>query len=306
MDAPRPSWRFVLEHNAPLLLPAAHDALTARLIERAGFPAYQIGGFAVAGTLHALPDLDLEHFGEKHAAASRIIAASRLPVLVDSDDGYGDVKNVTRAVRGYESIGASALFIEDQKPPKRCGHMAGKEVIPPAEMEQKLRAAAAARNRPDFFILARTDAREPEWLASAFKRGERYLAAGADGIYVEGLKSREELAETGRAFKQVPLATSILERGGETPWVAPEELKEMGFDMLLYPTTLLFRLVRSLQRGLAELRRGAALGPEDSIDLEAFEDIVGLREWAEIENRFMGAAQPQGVRGWIKQAVSGS
>ena len=111
-------------------------------------------------------------------------------MLIDGDDGYGDVKNVTRTVRSYEAIGASALFIEDQKPPKRCGHMAGKEVVAPEFMEQKIRAAVAARADPDFFLLARTDARQPHGLRDAIERGKRYLDAGADGVYVEGPKKR--------------------------------------------------------------------------------------------------------------------
>ncbi|WP_198032180.1 isocitrate lyase/PEP mutase family protein [Mesorhizobium sp. LNHC252B00] len=151
----------MIDHNAPLVLPSAGDALTARLIERAGFPAYQIGGFAMVAAMHAVPDIDLEQFGEKHARAREIVEASDLPVLIDGDDGYGDVKNVTRTVRSYEAIGASALFIEDQKPPKRCGHMPGKEVVASEFMEQKIRAAVAARDDPDFFLLARTDARQP-------------------------------------------------------------------------------------------------------------------------------------------------
>src|SRR5205085_8793115 len=144
---------------------------SARLIELAGFPAYQIGGFALAGSWHAVPDIDLEQFGEKIYETQGIIAASSLPVLIDGDDGYGDVKNVTRTVRGYESIGASAIFIEDQKAPKKCGHMSGKEVIPAEQMEQKVRAAVAARDNPDLFILARTDAIEPCGLDEALKRG---------------------------------------------------------------------------------------------------------------------------------------
>src|SRR5437763_12598053 len=153
----RPSWHFVLEHNAPLLLPSAHDALTARLIERAGFPAYQIGGFALVGAMHAVPDLDLEHFGEKSDIVEKILHASDLPVLVDADDGYGDAKNVTRTVEVYEAMGVDALFIEDQKPPKECGHKSGKVVVPPKAMVNKIEAACAARRNPDaFFILART------------------------------------------------------------------------------------------------------------------------------------------------------
>src|ERR1044071_8039425 len=130
----RPTWEDVLKEHAPLVLPAAHDALTARIIERAGFKAYQIGGFAVAGAMHAVPDLDLEHFGEKSAVARKILNASSLPVMVDADDGYGDAKNVTRTVREYETMGASAIFIEDQVAPKRCGHMAGKSVVAAAKM----------------------------------------------------------------------------------------------------------------------------------------------------------------------------
>lgn len=283
---PSSSWKTLLATHAPLILPSAADALTARLIERAGYPAYQIGGFALVGAMHAVPDIDLEHFGEKHIKAQEIIAASSLPVLVDGDDGYGDAKNVTRTVNGYEAIGASALFIEDQKPPKRCGHMAGKEVIPADQMVEKIEAAVAARSNSDFFILARTDAREPNGLADAIARGERYLEAGADGIYVEGPKSRAELEDVGKAFRSVPLATSILERGGKTPWVSPSEMHDLGYDMILYPTTVLFRAVFAIERALSDLRLGNPLNPARSVNLDTFEAIVEMPKWAEIENRF--------------------
>ncbi|MER9139546.1 isocitrate lyase/PEP mutase family protein [Mesorhizobium sp. M0830] len=294
----------MIDHNAPLVLPSAGDALTARLIERAGFPAYQIGGFAMVAAMHAVPDIDLEQFGEKHARAREIVEASDLPVLIDGDDGYGDVKNVTRTVRSYEAIGASALFIEDQKPPKRCGHMPGKEVVASEFMEEKIRAAVAARDDPDFFLLARTDARQPHGLRDAIERGKRYLDAGADGVYVEGPTSVEELTQVGEAFRDVPLATSILERGGQTPWQSPAELHEMGYDMILYPTTLLFRAVHAVQQALDDLRQGKPLAPEASVDLASFEDIVRISEWAGIENRFMG--QPHdGMIKKIKQKLSG-
>src|SRR3954464_1716948 len=124
------SWKTLVERHAPLQLPAAHDALTARLIKRAGFRAYQIGGFALTGARHGLPDVDLTRFGEQAAGVRDIMAACDLPVLVDADDGYGDAKNVTYTVSSYEAMGVSAIFIEDQMSPKRCGHMAGKDVIP--------------------------------------------------------------------------------------------------------------------------------------------------------------------------------
>src|SRR5947209_13026522 len=157
----RHSWRIVLQEGEPLQLPAAHDALTARLIKRAGFRAYQIGGFALVGTRHGLPDVDLTRFAEQAAGVRDILAACDLPVLVDADDGYGDAKNVTHTIRSYEAMGVSAVFIEDQVSPKRCGHMQGKTVIAPEIMEERISAAAAARHQPDFFLVARTDARDP-------------------------------------------------------------------------------------------------------------------------------------------------
>lgn len=299
-------WRQVLERHAPLILPSVADALTARLVELAGFPAYQIGGFALTAAMHAYPDIDLEQFAENHTKAQEIIEACDLPVLVDADDGYGDVKNVTRTVRGYERIGASALFIEDQKPPKRCGHMSGKTVVPPEFMEAKIRAAVAARSTPDFFLLARTDAIEPNGLEDAIERGKRYLDAGADGIYVEGPRTRQELEKVGEAFGDVPLATSLLERGGRTPWVPPSEMHAMGYAMILYPTTVLFRVVRSIQLGLVDLREGRPLSVEHSVDLQEFESIVRMQDWADIENRFMYEEHGDGLIDRIKEAVTGN
>jgi 2-methylisocitrate lyase-like PEP mutase family enzyme len=294
VTADRRPWKDLLAGEAPLLLPAAHDALTARIIERAGFPAYQIGGFALIGSRHATPDIDLEHYGEKSDAVRDIIAASPLPVLVDADDGYGDVKNVTRTVQGYEDMGASALFVEDQKAPKKCGHMSGKEVVPPEEMEAKVRAAVAARKRPEFFVIARTDAIEPNGLDDALRRGERYLNAGADGVYLEGARNPEELQRIGRTFRGTPLAVSILEGGGKTPWLPPAELHVMGFNMLLYPTTILFQVARSIEGALANLKAGRPMPAAEAVDMKKFEEIVEEPYWEEIERKFQGSQQTQG------------
>jgi 2-methylisocitrate lyase-like PEP mutase family enzyme len=280
------SWKEVLEGPGPLLLPAAHDALTARLVERAGFIAYQVGGFALAGSRYARPDVDLEHFGEKSIGVKDIIEACPLPVLVDGDDGYGDAKNVTRVVRGYEGLGASAIFLEDQTSPKRCGHMAGKSVVPKEHMVSKIRAAVAARERRETFILARTDAIEPEGVENAIKRAEAYLEAGADGAYVEGPRTIGELEKVGRALRGAPLATSVLERGGITPWLSPKEFGRLGYTMILYPTTVLFRVAWAIERALKNLHDGKPLAANASLDMQAFEDIVELPKWAEIEKTF--------------------
>ena len=291
----RRTWRELLRTHHPLLLPAAHDALAARLIERAGFPAYQIGGFAIDGARFGLPDIDLTRFAEKFAAVREIMAASQLPVLVDADDGYGDVKNVSHTIHLYESTGVSALFLEDQQPPKRCGHMAGKKVVPPGFMEEKIRAAVDARNNQNgLFLIARSDAIEPEGIKKAIQRGQRYLEAGADGIYFDGVQSKKELKQIGCEFRNVPLATTILEGGGETPWVAPPEMAEMGFSMVLYPTTVLFRITRTIERALADLKAGREMSKKDSVTMKEFEQIVDLPFWSQIETRFGGGEGEQG------------
>jgi methylisocitrate lyase len=278
------SWKRLLKKEKFLQLPAAHDALTAKLIERAGFPAYQIGGFALVGTRYGQPDVDLQHFGEKSRAVHDIAQGNALPVLVDCDEGYGDAKNVTRIIRTYEAMGVSAVFIEDQTTPKKCGHMAKKSVVPVEDMISKVRAAVAARE--EMFILARTDAIEPESVPKAIDRAKAYLDAGADGAYVEGPRSVDELEQVGKALGDEPLATSILERGGVTPWLKPSDLHELGYAMVLYPTTILFRLVKSAESALVSLRNCEPLDEADSIDMKQFEDLVELNLWGEIERRY--------------------
>lgn len=287
----RSTWKEVLAKSAPLVLPAAHDALSARLIELAGFPAYQIGGFALVGSRFGNPDIDLTHFGENSAGVRDTMHASHLPVLVDADDGYGDVKNVTRTIQEYETMGASAIFLEDQRAPKRCGHMAGKQVISAETYVQKLKAALAARKNPDTFILSRTDARDPISIDEAIRRAELYHKTGADGVYVEALHSVDELEKAGKALKGIPLATTILEGGGKTPWLDPKELFQMGFSMLLYPSTLIFQVTHCLQQALSNLKDGKPMPPESSVPFNDYEDILGLPKWQAIEETYEHPAE---------------
>jgi 2-methylisocitrate lyase-like PEP mutase family enzyme len=206
--------------------------------------------------------------------------------MVDADDGYGDAKNVTYTVRSYQGLGVSALFLEDQQAPKECGHMDNKKVVATEVMVNKIKAAVDARSKDEFFILARTDAINPEGLASALKRGEKYLKAGADGIYIEGPETVAELAAIGREFKGTPLATSILENGGKTPWLPPNQLGEMGFTMILYPVSILFRCTHAIQRAAADLREGKPLDKTQAVDMKAFERILDLEHWQNIEKKF--------------------
>jgi len=281
----KPTWKELLARGQPLLLPCAHDALSARLIERAGFAAYSVGGYALVGARYGLPDIGLVGFGEMSAGIRDIMAASSLPVLVDCDDGYGDAKNVARTVTGYEAMGVSAIFMEDQRAPKRCGHMAGKDVIEADVMTAKLRAAVDARGSPDLFIIARTDARAVHGLDDALRRAEMYLKAGADGLFIEAPQSVEELAQIGRTFQGVPQIANMLEGGGRTPVLPPHELYRLGFAMIAYPTSLIFRVARTIETALADLKAGRPADDGAVVDFEAFKDIVSLARWAGVERR---------------------
>jgi 2-methylisocitrate lyase-like PEP mutase family enzyme len=299
MEHRRRNWKRLLKQHKLLLLPSACDALTAKLIQQAGFPAYQIGGFTLDGMRFGFPDMDVTRLGEKSAVVRDIVHASGLPVLVDCDDGYGDEKNVAHTVHTYDDLGVSAIFIEDQKSPKKCGHMGGKEVVEPRVMINKLQAARSARrNAENLFILARTDALAVNGLKDALNRAEQYLKAGADGIYIEGPENIQQLRAIGKEFKGEPLAVTILENGGKTPWVSPDEMYAMGFTMILYPTTLLFRQTRTIMRALDDLKAGRPMPKREAVSMMEFEKIVDIAYWKAIEQK----AMPMGER--VRQAVN--
>src|SRR4029079_734570 len=280
----RTSWRQLLAQNKPLVLPGAYDALSARLIEDAGFPAFFIGGLPVIGARFGLPDVGLIGLSEMAESVRDIRLGSRLPVLVDVDDGYGDVKNVTPTIRLYEEMGISAIHIEDQLAPKGCGHMAGKVLISVEAMENKIRAAAAARNDRELFIVARTDARDVEGLDAAFRRAERYLKAGADGLFIESPRSVEEMAKIGRAF-DVPQLANMLE-GGVTPILSNRELAELGYAMVIHGITLMMRAARTMRETLADLKVDRLDPNKAGVTFEEFKALVRFGDWAAIEDRF--------------------
>ncbi len=280
----KPTWRELLAREKPLVLPGAHDALSARLIEQAGFAAYVIGGYPLVGARYGLPDLGLVGLGEMAAGVRDIMSGSSLPVLIDGDHGYGDVKNVTRTIRTYEDMGASAIFIEDQVAPKRCGHMAGKDVVPTEVMEQKIRAAAAARRNPDTFLIARTDSRAVHGLDEALRRVERYVKAGADGIFIEAPLTVEELERIGREV-EVPQFCNMLD-GGRTPILSNKELYEMGFEMVVHGITLVMRVAKTMRDALADLKADRLSFDKGSVSFDEFKKIMNFQDWADVEDRF--------------------
>lgn len=280
----KPTIREMARTEKPLVLPGAHDALSALLIKQAGFKGFFIGGFQTAGARYGLPDIGLCQLGEFAAAVRDMTSACDLPVLVDADNGYGDVKNCVHLLHTYERMGVQAIFMEDQVSPKRCGHMAGKQVVPAEEMEAKLKALAANRMNPDTFIVARTDARAIHGMDEALRRAGRYVRAGADGVFIESMLNEEEMARAVREVDTVHVANML--EGGITPIVKPSVLGEMGYGIALYGITLLLRITKTMQAALADLKSGELKLVGSGTPFDEYTKVVGIEKWREIEQRF--------------------
>jgi 2-methylisocitrate lyase-like PEP mutase family enzyme len=267
--------RELLAGPEPVVAPGAYDALSARLVEQAGFPAVYMTGFGASASLLGRPDVGLLSFAEMVDHARRLAQAVGVPVIADADDGYGNPLNVMRTVREYEAAGIAALHIEDQVAPKRCGHMAGKDVIEAGEMVEKVHAAVEARR--ETLIIARTDARAVEGLDAALERARLYREAGADVLFVEAPESEDEIAAVAAAFPDTPLLFNAVD-GGRTPPLTIDRLRELGFSLVIKPVTTLFAAARAVQDAL----RGTA----SAFTFDEFTDLVGLPDFEALEQRF--------------------
>ena len=280
--------RAALSGSEPVLAPGAYDALTARLVEQAGFGAVYMTGFGTSASLLGRPDVGLLTLSEMVDNARRIVQAVEVPVIADADNGYGNPVNVIRTVREYEAAGVSAIHIEDQVMPKKCGHMEGKQVISASEMAEKVRAAVEARGSEDFMIIARTDARAVEGLDGALERAHRYRKAGVDALFVEAPRSEEEIEAVSGAFPDVPLLFNWVE-GGETPPVPLERLKELEFRLIIFPLSAILAATRSVREALAKIHADGSPIPimEDRLmPFGEFTDFIGLPEVRDLEERF--------------------
>lgn len=279
--------RELLARPEPVLAPGAYDALSARIIEQAGFPAVYMTGFGAAASLLGRPDVGLLGMSEMIANASRIAQVVDVPVIADADTGYGNALNVIRTVREYERAGVAAIHIEDQILPKKCGHMENKQVVDAAEMAEKIRAAVEARKSPDFLVIARTDARAVEGLESALRRARLYRQAGADALFVEGPQSEQEVAEVARAFPRAPLLFNWAE-GGKTPPIPIERLKELGYRIIIFPISALLVAAKAVREVMARIRSDGTpirVAPE-FLPFRDFNDLVGLAEIQGLERKF--------------------
>lgn len=234
-------------------LPGAINALSARLIEREGFEAMYLSGAVLANSVGGVPDVGLMTLTEAREHAARIASVTTIPILMDADTGYGGPDNAARTVRELESVGVSAIHLEDQEFPKRCGHLDGKKLVPESEMCEKLAAAAATKASPDFLILARTDARGVTGYDDAVRRAHLYLKAGADGIFPEALQSKEEFA---RFAKDVPtILLANMTEFGKTPMLTVDEFGAMGYRIVIFPVTLQRIAMKAMDAALRVLKK---------------------------------------------------
>lgn len=245
--------RELLAGRDLFLAPGAFDCVGARLVEASGFPALYITGAGVSMSTLGAPDLGAVSFAEMLDRVRRICDVVSIPVIADGDTGYGGPLNVIRTVREYERAGVSAIQIEDQEWPKKCGHEPGRVIASVETMVMRIRAAVESRRDPDFVVIARTDARAGEGLAAAIARAKAYRAAGADVIFVESPQSEAELAEVGRAFPDVPLLANMVE-GGKTPILPAPRLQELGFRLAIYPNALTRLFAKAGLEMLASLK----------------------------------------------------
>lgn len=260
-----------------IVVPGAYDALSARIAARAGACAVYMTGFGVAGSTLGLPDIGLMSADEMIARVRALAAAAApVPLIADGDNGHGGPLNAARLARAYEQAGAQCIQIEDQVFPKRCGHMEGKEVVPLAEAAARIRAAAGARASRDFKIMARTDARATHDLDEALRRGETFLKAGADILFIEAPRDVEELARVARVFGGVPLVANMVE-DGKTPYLPAEALAELGYKIALFPISALLAAAARLEDVYARLAGGEGLPPDERrVTFRHYNEIVGL------------------------------
>jgi 2,3-dimethylmalate lyase len=285
-----PSARPLLAPGSISVVPGAGTALEARLIEQAGFAAIYVSGYATAAGGHGLPDIGLIGAAEVVANVEAIRHVTTLPLLVDADTGYGDAVNVRDTVRRLEAAGASAIQLEDQVWPKRCGHMADKEVIGADVMERKVRAAVAGRRNPDTVIIARTDARAPLGLDEAIARARRYRAAGADMTFVDAPQSAEEMR---RVAGEVDGPTMVnMSETGLTPLLPAAELETLGFDVAIFPSSAVRVAAHAIGAFLAELKRTGDSTPwvGNMATLDELNTLVGIDDARAFDASFAESA----------------
>ncbi len=276
----KPSLKQRLAQARVLLAPGVYDALSALVAEQAGFEALYLSGASIAYTRLGRSDVGLTTFTEVADTLARITERVNLPVIVDADTGFGNALNVMRTVKGFERADAAMIQLEDQTFPKRCGHLDGKSVVPVQEMVGKLKAALDARSSSDTLILARTDALAVEGLDAALERAERYLECGVDALFIEALRTQQQMDAACQRFGQrVPLLANMVE-GGKTPVQSAAELQARGFRIVIFPGGTARAVAHTLQGYYASLHQHQTTAPwqKQMLDFDGLNEVIGTAE----------------------------
>ena len=281
-----------LQQPSALLAPGVYDALSALIAEQSGFEALYLSGASIAYTRLGRSDVGLTTFSEVADTLARITERVSLPVIVDGDTGFGNALNVMRTVKGFERAGAAMVQLEDQTFPKRCGHLDGKAVVPVQEMVGKLKAALDARASENTLILARTDAVAVEGLDAAMERAERYLECGVDALFIEALRTPEQMNIAGARFaSRVPLLANMVE-GGKTPVQSATELGQRGFKIVIFPGGTVRAVTHTLQGYYASLHQHQTTAPWQAqmLDFDGLNGVIGTDELMAVGKRYEGDA----------------
>jgi 2-methylisocitrate lyase-like PEP mutase family enzyme len=277
-----------LSQSGAVLAPGIYDALSALIAEQAGFEALYLSGASIAYTKLGRSDIGLTTFSEVEETLARITERVTTPVIVDADTGFGNALNTQRTVRGFERAGAAMIQLEDQTFPKRCGHLSGKGVVPVAEMCGKLRAAVDARHSDDTLVLARTDAVAVEGLDAALDRAEAYLACGVDALFVEALRTPEQMDRACARFaSRIPLLANMVE-GGQTPIESADELTRRGFKIVIFPGGTARAAAHALQGYYGSLKQAGTTAPwrDRMLDFDQLNDVIGTPALLEQGKRY--------------------
>ena len=279
--------RRLLKEEEILLAPGCFNALSARLVEQAGFKAIYVSGAAIAGNFLGYPDIGLTTMSEVLENVRNIVRVTSLPVICDADTGFGNAINMLRTVREFEAAGLAGIQIEDQVMPKKCGHTEGKLLISKAEMVQKVKAAVDARQDPDFVLVVRTDAIAVNGLGDALDRAKVYQEAGADVIFVEAPRTVEEMRRICATIR-APLLANMVEGGGKTPVLPLEELKKIGYRLVIYPVSAHMAAIKAMQEVLAVLKQEGTTARFASrmVPFQEMFEVVGRSNFTALEKKY--------------------
>lgn len=282
-----PKLKQMIEAGDFITAPGVFDMISTMVADRMGFPALYVTGYGVSASHLGLPDAGIMTYTDMETRVRRITEGARTPVIADADTGYGGLLNVHHTVRGYEAAGVSAIQIEDQEYPKKCGHTPGRRVVPLDDMIAKIRVANDARTSADFLIIARTDSRTTLGLDEALRRGEAFAAVGADVVFIEAPESVEEMQEINSRIDKPTLANMV--SGGRTPILSSARLADIGFSIGIHPALGFLAMGRALKTAYGRLAETGDVSGADLEDFSAFSELVGFedvwefdRKWADV------------------------